>query len=234
MEGKPSSAAGSRKNVRTAEKNATEARHAAARIVNNNFRAGRDCLVTLTYSPEGIAELVMKAGTDDPDAIKAAAAHEMELCIRRARRACDKAGVELKRMVFDADLDGKTLEPVQVHHHVIVNRAAAKILQEAWHHGLTLEKKLYSAHHGDLTDLVEYLMAQVRQIGTEKRYSPSRNLEAPIATKPRLAKNPEAELRFPKGCQPIWRAEGHAGRPQRIRYKRPPKDGEEDEDAYDG
>ena len=53
-----------KRQVRRAEKNATEAKNTAARIVNNNFLAGLDMTDLLTYSDEGMERLVMKAGTD--------------------------------------------------------------------------------------------------------------------------------------------------------------------------
>lgn len=212
--------------IRRAEKNVTEAKHTAARIVNNNFFAGEDMLVTFTYSAEGIARLETRAGTAETDrnAALAAARYEMGLCFRRARNACKKRGTELRYFGVTADVDGKTGEAVRVHHHIIVNRDAAGILMDAWKLGAAKGKTLYSKNHGDLTDLVEYLLGQVRQIGEEKRYTPSRNLKAPAATAPRLARNPEAELRVPKGCSLIWRAEIYPGRPQKIRYYRPAAD----------
>jgi len=210
-----------KRQIRRAEKNATEAKNTAARIANNNFRAGLDVTDLLTYSDEGMERLIMKAGTDEEDALYLAARHEMSLCIERARYACRKDGVELKYCAWTSDRDGKTGAPVRVHHHVIVNREGAEYILRAWKLGEAKSKRLYSANHGDLTDYVEYLMSQSRQIGTEKRYMPSRNLEAPVATRPRLAKNPAAELRLPKGSKFIWRSEGHAGRPQKLRYYRP-------------
>jgi hypothetical protein len=216
-----------KRRINQAEKNITEAKHTASRIVNNNFLAGRDMLVTLTYSDAGMDQMEQKAGTswEDRDAMLQAARHEMELCLRRARRACKKAGVELKYFCVTSDLDGKHGTACRVHHHIIVNRAAAQLVVDAWKLGeVKGSRALYSAHHGDLTDLVEYLISQTRQLGTEKRYTPSRNLEAPVASAPRLAKNPSAELRVPKGCTLIWRAENYEGRPQKIRYYRPRAD----------
>lgn len=222
VEGEPAARASReyKRCIRRAEKNATEAKNTAARSVNNNFRAGLDMTDLLTYSDEGLERLIMKAGTDEEDAILLAARHEMALCIERARYACKKDGVELKYCAWTSDRDGKTGGPVRVHHHVIVNREGAEYILRAWKLGEAKSKRLYSANHGDLTDYVEYLMEQSRQIGTEKRYMPSRNLEAPVATRPRLAKNPTAELRLPKGAAFIWRSEGHSGRPQKLRYYR--------------
>ncbi len=213
-----------KRRVRRAEKNATQAAHECSRIANNNFRAGRDRLVTSTLSEEGLEKLVARCGTDERDALLLAMRYEAELWIDRTRRRCKAAGVELKYIAVVSDLDGKTLERVRPHIHVIANREAAPLMEEAWKLGAVGSRKLYGVRHGDLSDLVEYLLGQTRTVGTEKRYIPSRNLEAPVATTPRPARNPNAELRVPKGAELICRSEQRAGRPQKIRYYRPERD----------
>ena len=237
-EGGKASSASSRerkRQLRRAEKNAMEAKQEAARIVNNNFRAGRDYFVTLTLSDEGLRTLIRKAGSEDPDALLLAMRHEIKLCAKRARYAMrGVTGAELKYFAVASDIDGKTGELVRPHIHMIVNRRAARAVADAWHLGeVKRMDKLYSAHHGDLTDLVEYMLRQVRVIGNEKRYIPSRNLEPPKATAPRPAKNPDAPLRVPKGCAFIWRSEQREGYAQRLRYYRPMK-GLDPEGADDG
>ncbi len=218
-----------KRRLRNAEKNAAEAKNEAARTVNNNFRAGRDYLLTATISPEGLDTLVCKAGTDEPDELMRALRHEYELWVRRARRRLPE-GTTLKAMAWVCDLDGRTLRPTLPHIHVIVNAEGMEAMRETWKLGLCFVgsekhgKTLYAAHHGDLTDLVEYLMAQSRQIGTEKRYIPTRNMDKPQATRPRPAKNPDATLRVPKDASLIWKSEQRAGRPQKIRYYRENRD----------
>lgn len=215
--------------IRQAEKNATEAKNEAARTANENFRAERDYLLTATISAEGMEELVMKAGTDDPDELLLALRRELANWIRRAKRKLPE-GAELKYMAFPADQDGKKLTPTLPHIHVIVNAEGMEAMRDTWKLGFVFGdgKQIFSAHHGDLTDLVEYLMNQSRTVGTEKRYVPSRNLRKPEATRPRLAKNPDARLRVPNGAQLIYASEQRAGRPQKIRYYRPEKDSERD------
>lgn len=211
--------------IRRAEKNATEAKTEAARSANHNFRAGRDYLLTATLSPEGLEELVARTGTDDPDALNLRLHTEYANWIRRARRRLPE-GVEMKTMAWVCDLDGKTLTPVLPHIHVIVSAEGVEAMAQTWKLGFVFggEKKLYAAHHGDLTDLVEYLMAQSRQIGAGKRYIPSRNLDKPEATAARPARNPDAALRLPKGASFIWKSEQRAGRPQKMRYFMPERD----------
>lgn len=226
VEGERSARSGSdfRRRLRKAEKNVTQAKHEAARTANNNFFAGVDVLLTCTLSDEGLDLLVARAGTDDPDALLLRLRTELGNWMKRARRKLRAAGIEAKYMAFPADLDGKKLTPVRPHLHLLVNREAAEILAETWGLGYAGSRTLYSAHQGDLTDLVEYLMAQTRTVGTEKRYIPSRNLDKPQASRPRFARNPDAELRVPKGCSLIWKSEQRAGRPQKIRYYRPTAD----------
>lgn len=212
--------------IRWAEKNITEAKHNAARTVNHNFRAGIDRFLTLTLSDEGLARLEKKAGAaqaEDADAVLEVMRHELELLIRRTHTRCAKSGTVLKYFAVASDQDGKTGELVRPHLHIIVNGPAADSMASAWKLGeVKSNKKLYSAHHGDLTDLVEYMISQARQIGNKKRYVPSRNLEQPTPTAPRRVTNVDAPLRVPKGCKFIWRSEQRAGRAQVLRYHRPP------------
>jgi len=210
---------------RRAEKGATEARHDMALIANENFAAGRDCYLGLDYSDAALEELVMHAGTDERDELYLAAKKWcLKNYLKRCRRACAAAGVELKYLAVTSDMDGRTGEAVRVHHHMIVNREAAEICRSKWYAGGARLSTLYAAHHGDLTELVEYMINQVRYFPDEKRYSPSRNLRRPWVSPPRRSRNPMAELQVPRGCVLIHRYEGHAGRPQRVRYWRPPRE----------
>jgi hypothetical protein len=213
-----------KKALRRAEKNATEAKNEAARTANDNFFTGCDYLLTATLSDEGLEDLIARAGTDDPDALLLQLRKEMKLWARRARRKL--AGIELRYMAWPSDRDGKKLTPVRPHLHVFVNAGAAAVLAESWGKGFVygLDKTLYSANHGDLTDLVEYLMAQSRTVGTEKRYIPSRNLHKPEVSRLRLARNPDAPLQIPKDAKLILKSEQRAGRPQKVRYYRESKD----------
>lgn len=215
-----------KRRVRWAEKNITEAKHTAARKANHNFRAGRDYFLTLTLDDRGLERVERRAGANceqDPNAVLMSMWHELELLIRRTSRACRKADKVLKYIAVASDQDGKTFELVRPHLHIIVNAEAARLMADAWTLGAVKNmSRLYSAHYGDLTDLVEYMIGQVRQIGAEKRYKPSRNLELPVPTPPRRVQNIDAPLRVPKGCQFIWRSEQRAGRPQMLRYYSPP------------
>ena len=215
--------------IRRAERGSKDSKRELALKLNSNFRAGRDAYLGFDYSDEAYDRLVARAGTDERDAVYAEAQREMVNFIRRARRECEKAGIELRYAYVTSDLDGKTLGEVRVHHHMVVNKEAAAICAEKWNSGGVWSRKLYGARHGDLSDLAEYMVGQVRYAKDEKRYTPSRNLRKAEALNPRKAKNSEAELRVPKSCELIWRSEAYVGRPQLVRYFRPGAENEEEQ-----
>lgn len=223
-----------RTEIRRAEKGATEAKHELARLLNCNFRAGRDIYLGLDYSDSGLEKLKKRAGSEDPDAIYDAAEREAGNFIRRVRRACKEEGIELRYVYVTSDLDGHTFEPVRVHHHMVVNVEALEICLKKWNAGGTWDRVLTSPMYGDLTALAEYMIGQVRYRKGAKRYTPSRNLKRAVARKPVKARNPDADLTVPKGCVKIWRGESYRGRPQHLRYYRPPGNTEKGEDADEG
>ena len=213
--------------LRKAEKNVTECKHELARILNNNFRARRDVHMTCEYSDGALRSITERAGTER-DNVQLAAEREMKNFIRRVARECRKNGIELRYVFVTSDMDGKTKEAVRVHHHLIVNREAAEICREKWTAGETYARTLYGSGKGghDLGDLAFYLVEQVRKIEGKHRYTPSRTLRKATPKPPVKARNPQSELAAPRGCEILWRAESRPGRPQHIRYYRPP-DGEE-------
>ena len=211
-----------RRAVNRAEKLTAESARELALLANNNFTAGEDCYLTLDYSAEGMDRLVMRAGTDDRDALYVSAEREAENYLKRLRRACRAAGVELKSVYVTSDMDGETFDPVRVHHHLIVNREAAALAEKCWRAGGAKARTLYG-EHGDLSELARYMITQARPMPGHHRYHPSRTLEKPERTDPVPARNPDAPLRVPAGCEFIWRSETAAGRAQTIRYYRPPE-----------
>jgi hypothetical protein len=209
--------------VSRAEKGAREAGHEAARLSNCNFAAGRDAYVGLDYSDEGYDRLIARAGTDERDAVYAAADRECANFIRRVRRECDKRGIELRYWYVTSDQDGQTFDEVRAHHHMMVCAEAAEICREKWTAGGSYIRTLWGPDHGDLTAIAEYMVGQVRYIAGNKRYTPSRNLKKAAAGRPVKARRAEAELCVPRGCQQLWRSEYRRGVPQHIRYYRPPE-----------
>lgn len=204
--------------AKRAEKLTAEAKTNLARILNENFRVGVDCHVLLELDEAGYEKIVSRSGGEDPDGMLEALKRELVKAIRRARNAED----DVRYVAVISDMDGNTGELVRPHVHMVCNEAAAEAMRKKWKLGYVGIRTLYSREkHGDLTELADYMLAQVRKIGGEKRYIPSRNLRKPMVTAPRPAKNPDAELRVPKGCEYIWRSEQYAGRPQCLRYWKP-------------
>ncbi len=210
--------------VRRAEKGATEARTELGRLLNCNFTVGRDMCMGMDFSDEALAELERRAGSGDRDALyMAACAFMSERYIKRLHRACAKAGVELRYAFVVSDMDGAAGQAVRVHVHMVINSEAAEAAREKWHEGGVWARELYSHHHGDLQELADYMISQVRYFPNAKRFRGSRNLKKAVAGRPVKARTGEAELAVPGGCVKIYRSEYHAGRPQQIRYWRPPE-----------
>lgn len=208
--------------IRRAEKGATESKHELARTLNCNFSAGKDRHITLEFDKAGYERLILRAGSQRRDALLFAADHELVNYIKRCQRQCRKEGVELRYVYVVSDMDGKTGKQKRVHAHIVVNAEAAAICCRKWSAGHAEASLLYGGRGGDLGDLAFYMIAQVRKIPNRKKYNPSRNLKKAKPLDPVKAKNPEAELRVPVGCVGIWTAEHRTGRPQHIRYWRPP------------
>lgn len=198
-----------RSDIRQQQRNEASAEKRMARLVHANFGQGGK-LVRLSYDDTHLAAL----GGGDEDALFKAAHHELRLWLRRARRACAAAGVELRYIALTSDVDGKTGELVRVHHHVILNAEAAEIARGKWTAGQTHREWL--DRRPDKTELVKYLLGQVRRLPDEKKYIPSRNLEIPQPAD-RIARS-GAELAVPKGGMLLRRSEWCPGMPQYIRY----------------
>lgn len=200
--------------------NELSAERRVARLLNENFTKG-EYLLGLDYSEKGLARLegriegldLMDDG-ERMDAVFLSAEHEVRLFLRRARRACKQAGVELRSLAVTADIDGETGEAVRVHHHIVVNQEALAVIRAKWTAGGTFAVPLKDQK--DYTPLATYLMRQVRRIGKEKKYIPSRNLRQP-KVKDRVVMS-GAELRAPQGAELLYRGTFIPGRPQYIRY----------------
>lgn len=237
-----------RRAVDRAAKNDRESVRECARSLNNNFTAGQDRYITMDYSEAGLRRLAKRVGVPDDsmDRFLASALSEGESpeqednrlmlylsaeteaanFIKRCHRACRKAGVELRYIYVTSDRkvdkSGERV-PVRVHHHLVCNREAAEIVSRCWTAGGGKPRVLRGGSHGDLTPTAEYMVEQVRDIPGKKRYHPSRTLEKPEPYREDKSTNPDAPLRVPSGCEFIWRSEAYAGRPQVLRYYRPPE-----------
>lgn len=238
--------------IRKQEQNEYSAQKRLARIINANFGNG-DILLGLDYSEEGM-ERILKWGrehglavdSDDGkekrDAIWEAAAHELEIALRRVRRRLEKQGLQLKAIYCTSDMDGKTKEEKRVHHHLIVSAGVEDAFVHAWEkYGLggVSWSKLWE-NQIDRTPLAEYIIDQVRRIPDAKKYRATRDLVQPTA-KNRIVYT-DKELQVPRGGRLIFRQQyedkmGYRSdyqyrRPQYIRYILPEKNWKGTQDPF--
>ena len=217
--------------IKKQEQNEYSAKKRLARLINANFTHG-DILLGLDYSDASYKKLERSARKAAPDydslpeddqlrCIREAAAQEMVNYLRRVKRALEKEGRadELKYIAITSDMDGDTKETVRVHHHLIVPASCEHIIRMTWGHGGTYCKPL--SKQEDYLPIAEYLIAQVRGTLNAKKFVSSRNLIRP-QPKDRIAVS-DAEIRVPRNCKLIQRAEYKRGAPQYIRYILPEK-----------
>lgn len=217
--------------IKKQEQNEYSTKKRLARLINANFTHG-DILLGLDYSDASYKKLESSARKAAPDydslpeedqlrCIREAAAQEMVNYLRRVKRALEKEGRadELKYIAITSDMDGDKKETVRVHHHLIVPASCEHIIRMKWGHGGTYCKPL--SKQEDYMPIAEYLIAQVRGTLNAKKFVSSRNLIRP-QPKDRVAVS-DAEIRVPRNCKLIQRAEYKRGAPQYIRYILPEK-----------
>lgn len=206
-----------RREIAKQERRQTQGQRAICRTVNASFYRDNGYLLELTLSDAGLEMLVEKL-TPDGDMrrqLRDEVQHEMELWMRRVRRARKKAGAEFRYWGIVSQKDGKSGLPVRAHMHVIVDRDSLAECVGKWKLGSVEYKQLWD--EPDHNDLVAYLLNQVEAGENEKRYTPSRNLIHPAPVWERTVYT-DAELRLPAGCSLIARDEIKRGMPQYIRY----------------
>lgn len=208
--------------LKKAASNEQNAERMVARLIHLNFHGGRDLLLGLDYSEPGYEKMakpeeMLSDPQEERDRVWRAARHQMELFLRRVKRVCAAREIPFRYIAFTSDCDGKTGDPVRVHHHLLINAEALEICREKWKLGGVDWETLWSRE--DQTDLAVYLVQQVRRIPDAARYVPSRNLERPKPVD-RIALN-GSEVRVPKGAELLYRSPYKPGQPQYIRYVLP-------------
>lgn len=168
------------------------------RLLNCNFTA-RDYFVTLTYSRVGYAKL----RADKPPKIPAtpyvykAAEMEIRKLIERCRYHCDKEGVIFKCIYVTANMDPFTQKRARIHHHIVVNYEAMKILKSLWKHGRVLVKHVKNeVDHGKTA---YYMINQVPYEKGRNTYGRTLNLEKPFVTE-HVPWNPDKILAPPESA----------------------------------
>lgn len=211
-----------RRDAQRAAKNASSAIRTAARLVNENFGEA-DGLLGLDYNEDTLNKLrasIPDSATEEEaeDMLLDLAGHQLELFIRRIKRAMKKDGLEICYFAVTSDREydeqKKELIPARVHHHLIVNEEAKAYIMAAWTAG-GVDWKPLSAQP-DYTQIVTYLLKQVRHRPDVNKYKTSRNLKRP-KTEDRLAIS-GSELRPPRGAILLDRGAYAPGQPQYIRY----------------
>ncbi len=202
--------------INKVKQNEYSAEKRVARLINANFQGGKDILLGLSYDDITLQEIKdAAAGAEDQEkAAYAGAHHQLRLFIRRARRACELAGIPFRYIAVTSDWNLKEDRPARLHHHLVINREALEICLSKWTAGTTNHEALDD--DPDHSELAAYLIKQVRHEPDEKKYIPSRNLTIP-APKDRRAVS-GAELTCPRGAVMKHRNEWQPGRPQYIRY----------------
>lgn len=201
-----------------------------ARILNKYFSAG-DIFLGLDYSADGMQKLDRWAvdkgvpvdslsGEELRDVRYEAADHELTNCLRRAQRRAKAAGVELKAVMTNSDLEwskkDECYKPARVHHHLVINKEALPFFEAAWKGMGRVDREPLYANQEDRTELAEYMLRQVRKIPDDKKFRTTRNLP-PIEPKDRIV-HTNAELKVPRGGQLLFRNEYSRNAPQYIRY----------------
>ena len=203
--------------IKKQEQNEHSAVKNLARGINANFCAG-DLLMGLDYSDDGLAR-ILKWGKEHGlpvdseneeekrDAIWEAASHELENALRRVKRRLAKQGIELKAYYCTSDMNGKTKEPVRVHHHLVVNAGTQQAFVDAWQkYGLGgVEWELLWEKQIDRKPIAQYIIDQVRRIPDAKKYRHTKNIVLP-APKNRIV-DTDNELLVPRGGKLIFRQE---------------------------
>ena len=203
--------------IRKQEQNEYSAQKALARLINANFRAG-DLFMGLDYNAKGMKRLIAyarkhglpidsKEEMERNNALWEAAAHELDIALRRVKRKLEKQGMELKAIYCTSDMDGDTGEIVRVHHHLLVPAGVQDAFLSAWEkYGLggvswtpLWENQL------DRTPIAEYIIKQVRRIPDAKKFRSTRNLVRP-KPKNRVVYT-DNELQVPRGGKLIFRQE---------------------------
>lgn len=248
-EGKPSCR---QKNaIRKQEQNEYSSQKDLARLINANFRAG-DLFMCLDYSNAGLERIKawgrsrglpvdVRDEAQRNDAIWEAAAHELNIALRRVQRRLKKESKELKAIYCTSDMNGETGEIVRVHHHLIVNADVQGAFLAAWEkYGLGgVSWTPLWQDQLDRTPIAEYIIKQVRRIPDAKKFRSTRNLIRP-KPKNRIVYK-DNELQVPRGGKLLYRQEYQNKQsvsrefqnkqPQYIRYILPEKRTSSESDA---
>lgn len=151
--------------------NEREAVKNLARVINCNFGAG-DLWLTLTYGPDRLPADIRAAKKD------------LSCFVRRVRRIFyEEHGRNPRYVISTSRTDPRTGEPVRLHHHIVMERAAYDTVCQLWPQE-DITYRLMDGR-GDYTGIARYIVSQAEKGPDTKKWSTSRgNMAKPIYTEP--------------------------------------------------
>lgn len=194
-----------------------------ARVIRENF-TGRDVFVSLKFDnerlPKNYEELCERG----------------EKLMRKLRSLCAKEGVELRRILVNANWSPRRCCPARLHHHMILNREALPLLMKLWPED---QIDYVNLRGKDYTELAGYMAANAKSAGEidpddyrrwergwkgacpfadlwrragGKKWAPSKGLRKPVYSEPVPAPTP-GSIPVPAGAtdvimQPSYDEEG--------------------------
>lgn len=142
-----------------------------ARVINSTFGEG-DLFCALKYADERLP------GNFDE------AARDLELHFLRQLRAAFRmrTGTNPVMLWVTANWSPRRKAPARLHHHLVIEKAAAELIPALWKGGgLNIE---ILDNRGDHSDLAAYLIENVHDRPNKKKWHASRNVSRPIYTEP--------------------------------------------------
>lgn len=220
-----------RREVQRADKQARESATVLGQELNDNYVVGEDVHLVLSLSDDALRKIVRLAKSEERDAVLLKLENYVarQIVNKVLLPMCREAGIPAVYHWIVSDKNGKTGERERPHIHMVAKKDVAALMIRAWQRKgmgeIVRERTLYSHHHGDLQELADYLIGQTRGFRNKNRYHPSRAASRPERGPARPSSSGAADLKVPRGCVKIFRSEFRAGRPQILRYYRPPERG---------
>ena len=191
-----------------------------ARILNENYVAGKDVMLTLTLSEEGLSKLetMDPAKTDNiEDATLLALDHEARKYIKRIRNS--RKGLKYVCVPSDRAQDPEgEMVPARPHIHFIIEREYVEPARQKWKLGEVYKSVLYD-EDGDFHRLAQYLIEQTRMIGKRQRYPHSRNMSKPYELSFWVPRDVASQLRVPDGCTELYTSDSFLCGVKQSRYR---------------
>lgn len=181
------------------------------RLLNCNFNK-TDYSIALTYEPETLPENAETAFKD------------VQLFIRRLKRAIKNAGAELVAVWVTADKNTNTGAPVRLHHHILLKKSKAIIAQkvkskdgvsyevfingrnlsEIWGKGIVKARPIGQSEYFDkagvdLTGVANYLLRQAADVPNKPKWHCTRDLKKPVVLQEKISDH-RPTLDIPEGA----------------------------------